>query len=126
MEQENKHWNWNNSYLTVNQQLYSKVVPSYVELPCLLLYNKNLADDLGLPSELSSDAISALAGNCVLEGSEPLLSLTWVLDLRSKDYKANETGVCVCVCVCVCMCVCVCDSVWLCVRACHGTICDTK
>ncbi len=72
MEQENKHWNWNNSYLTVNQQLYSKVVPSYVELPRLLLYNKNLADDLGLPSELSSDAISALAGNGVLEGSEPI------------------------------------------------------
>lgn len=72
MEQENKHWNWNNSYLTVNQQLYSKVSPTKVELPRLLLYNKNLANDLGLPSELSSDVISALAGNGVLEGSEPL------------------------------------------------------
>ena len=72
IEQENKHWNWNNSYLTVNQQLYSKVVPSHVESPRLLLYNKNLANDLGLPSELSSDVISALAGNGVLEGSEPL------------------------------------------------------
>lgn len=72
MEQENKHWNWNNSYLTVNQQLYSKVVPSHVELLRLLLYNKNLANDLGLPSELSSDVISALAGNGVLQGSEPI------------------------------------------------------
>ena len=65
-------WNWNNSYLTVNQQLYSKVVPSHVETPRLLLYNTFLAKDLGLPSELSSDVISALAGNGVLEGSEPI------------------------------------------------------
>ena len=72
MEHENKHWSWDNSYLNVNQHLYTKVSPTKVELPRLLLYNKNLANDLGLPSELSSDVISALAGNGVLEGSEPI------------------------------------------------------
>ena len=72
MEHENKHWNWDNSYLNVNQHLYTKVSPTKVESPRLLLYNKNLANDLGLPSELSSDAISALAGNGVMEGSEPI------------------------------------------------------
>jgi uncharacterized protein YdiU (UPF0061 family) len=65
-------FNWNNSYLTVNQQLYSKVVPLHVESPRLLFFNAMLAEDLGLPSELSSDAISALAGNGVIEGSEPI------------------------------------------------------
>jgi len=70
--QTKKIINWNNSYLTVNQQLYSKVVPSHVESPSLLLYNKNLANDLGLPGELSSDSISALAGNGIMEGSEPI------------------------------------------------------
>jgi len=65
-------FNWNNSYLTVNQQLYSKVVPSHVELPSLLLYNKNLANELGLPIELTADVISALVGNIVMEGSSPI------------------------------------------------------
>ena len=70
--QTEKKINWDNSYLNVNQHLYTKVSPTKVESPRLLLYNKNLADELGLPSELSSDAISALAGNGVMEGSEPI------------------------------------------------------
>ena len=65
-------WSWDNSYLNVNPLLYTKVSPTKVELPRLLLYNKNLANELGLPSELSSDVISALAGNGVLPGSEPI------------------------------------------------------
>ncbi len=72
MIKEFKTWNWNNSYLTVNQHLYTKVTPTHVESPRLLLYNKNLANELGLLSELSSDVISALAGNGVLPGSEPI------------------------------------------------------
>lgn len=60
-------WSWDNSYLNVNPLLYTKVSPTKVELPRLLLYNKNLGNELGLPSELSSDVISALAGNGVLQ-----------------------------------------------------------
>jgi serine/tyrosine/threonine adenylyltransferase len=65
-------WSWDNSYLNVNPLLYTKVSPTKVELPRLLFYNKNLANELGLLSELSSDVISALAGNGVLPGSEPI------------------------------------------------------
>jgi serine/tyrosine/threonine adenylyltransferase len=65
-------WNWNNSYLTINQQLFTNVLPTMLSYPHLLLYNKNLATELGLPSELSSDDISALAGNGILPGSEPI------------------------------------------------------
>ena len=65
-------WNWNNSYLTVNQQLYSKVVPSHVETPQILLYNSRLADALGLPINLDEFTVAALAGNVVLQGSEPI------------------------------------------------------
>jgi uncharacterized protein YdiU (UPF0061 family) len=64
-------WNWNNSYFIINQQLFTKVLPTPVESPRLLFYNKNLAIELGLASELSSYFISAFAGNIVLPGSEP-------------------------------------------------------
>jgi uncharacterized protein YdiU (UPF0061 family) len=72
MEQENKHWNWNNSYLIVNQQLYTKVSPTKVELPRLLLYNNKLASYLGLPINVDETTVSTLAGNGVMEGSEPI------------------------------------------------------
>ena len=65
-------FNWNNSYLTVNQQLYSNVLPSHVEAPRLLVFNAMLAEDLGLPTNLDEFTVAALAGNGVIEGSEPI------------------------------------------------------
>lgn len=65
-------FNWNNTYLSVNSHLFTKVFPTHVALPRLLLYNNNLAAALGLTSEISDDFITVLAGNSVSLGSEPI------------------------------------------------------
>ena len=72
MEKDITTWHWNTTYLTVNQQLFSKVLPTHVLSPHLLLYNYQLAKELGLPNNLDEFELSALAGNGLIEGSEPI------------------------------------------------------
>jgi uncharacterized protein YdiU (UPF0061 family) len=66
------NFNWKNTYLNVNQQLFTRVLPTRVDLPRLLLFNEGLAKELGLPKNSDDTIVSVLVGNTILEGSEPL------------------------------------------------------
>jgi uncharacterized protein YdiU (UPF0061 family) len=67
-------WRFDNSYLKLPRSLYSPVLPTKVTLPELVLFNRNLAESLGLDidglnSQLGADIFS---GNLLPEGAEPI------------------------------------------------------
>lgn len=63
-----------NTYSTLPSNLFSKQLPSLVPQPKLVLFNTQLAQDIGLPVNFFSqeDGIAFLSGNKVLEGSLPI------------------------------------------------------
>lgn len=65
-------FNWNNSYLTVNDQLFTKVNPTKVTNPILLIFNKKLAEELGISMEDKNRINTILSGNEIALGSEPI------------------------------------------------------
>lgn len=67
-------WNLDNSYASLPELLYSKINPTPVSSPELIILNEDLAEYLGLDiAELQSrDGINILAGNKLPEGSLPL------------------------------------------------------
>ena len=65
---------FDNSYSRLPASLFSRVAPTPVADPALVLWNRGLADELGLDSgaaSLESFRVVA-AGNCLPEGADPL------------------------------------------------------
>lgn len=66
-------WNFDNSYVRLPKDLYSKTDPTPVNEPELVILNKYLADFLGLDVEaLQKDGVEVFAGNKIPEGAEPI------------------------------------------------------
>jgi uncharacterized protein YdiU (UPF0061 family) len=69
-------FNFNNSYQSLGESFFEWVKPTPVQSPGLLLFNQLLANELGLPVDLSESTASELeqifSGNQLAEGSEPM------------------------------------------------------
>ena len=67
-------WKFDNSYLNLPRMLYTKVLPTKVRFPELVLLNKNLSESLALNTDyLNSELGSAIfSGNQIPEGAEPI------------------------------------------------------
>ncbi|OEF97078.1 protein adenylyltransferase SelO [Desulfuribacillus alkaliarsenatis] len=67
-------WNFDNSYAELPETFYSKVKPTPVRSPQLVILNDSLAISLGLDIQglKSNEGIEVLAGNKLLEGFFPL------------------------------------------------------
>ncbi len=67
-------WNFDTSYLTLPGIFYSPAQPIAVKLPQLVLFNRALAEDLGLEADMLAEPASALvfAGNVLPEGATPI------------------------------------------------------
>lgn len=65
---------FDNSYLTLDNGLFAAVMPTAVSKPSVAIFNYMLAKDLGLDTDnLSDETISAyLSGNRIIKGSEPI------------------------------------------------------
>jgi uncharacterized protein YdiU (UPF0061 family) len=67
-------WNFSNSYARLSKQFFTRINPTPVTNPQLVLINKPLAQDLGLQLEQSSNEELAqlLSGNILANGAEPI------------------------------------------------------
>lgn len=67
-------WKFDNSYARLPETFYTKLSPTHVKSPELIIFNRSLAESLGLEaSELESrEGTEVFAGNLLPEGSEPL------------------------------------------------------
>ncbi|MGX6443375.1 protein adenylyltransferase SelO [Neobacillus sp. K501] len=67
-------WNFDNSYARLPKSFFSKVNPTPVKSPKLIILNEPLANSLGinLQSLQSDQGVAVLAGNQVPEGAAPL------------------------------------------------------
>jgi serine/tyrosine/threonine adenylyltransferase len=67
-------WNFENSYAHLPESMFTRIRPTPVRKPELIIYNKPLATTLGLNSTAlhSKDGVQILAGNEVPKGTEPL------------------------------------------------------
>lgn len=67
-------WNFDNSYARLPENFYSIQAPTPVRSPELVMFNKPLADSLGLNSEAmqSGEGLEALSGNRMPETALPL------------------------------------------------------
>lgn len=67
-------WNLENSYAQLPEVFFTKIKPTPVQSPKLVLLNERLAESLGLNAESlkSEDAIAVLAGNLIPEDAQPL------------------------------------------------------
>lgn len=67
-------WNFDNSYVRLPQSFFSKLNPTPVRSPELVILNDSLAASLGLSvqSLQSMDGVAVLAGNRIPEGALPL------------------------------------------------------
>ncbi len=67
-------WNLDHSYVSLPESFYSKLKPTSVRLPKLIILNEPLAEMLGLnnPGLRSENGVSVLAGNQIPEGAVPL------------------------------------------------------
>ena len=65
-------FNWDNSYLIVNDQLFTRVNPTKVTDPTLLIFNEKLAEELCISVEDANKIKAILSGNEIALGSEPI------------------------------------------------------
>lgn len=67
-------WNLDNSYVRLPESLFSRLSPSPVSLPKLIIFNHSLATSLGLnPQQLQrEEGVAVLAGNQIPKGSLPI------------------------------------------------------
>jgi len=67
-------WNFDNSYARLPEFFYSRIEPTPVRAPKLIVLNEPLAASLGLNVEAlrSDDGVAAFAGNRIPEGAWPL------------------------------------------------------
>lgn len=77
-------WNFENSYASLPNSLFTLTNPSPVNAPELIVLNDKLADTLGLDVEAleSEDGLEVLAGNEIPEGALPL----------SQAYAGHQFG----------------------------------
>lgn len=74
MEKINIGWNFDNSYARLPESLFTRLTPTPVSLPKLIILNDALATSLGLNGQAlrSNDGIEVFAGNKVPEGAVSL------------------------------------------------------
>ncbi|AIQ19124.1 hypothetical protein H70357_22235 [Paenibacillus sp. FSL H7-0357] len=67
-------WNFDNSYVSLPESLYTRLKPDSVRLPKLVIFNETLAASLGLkgPALRSDDGAAVFAGNEIPEGADSL------------------------------------------------------
>ncbi len=67
-------WNFDNSYARLPKAFFTRLNPTLVRSPKLIILNHPLAVSLGLNDEVlqSNDGAAVLAGNRIPEGAEPL------------------------------------------------------
>ena len=67
-------WNFDNTYINLPEELYSKQEPIPVKSPKLIILNKSLTDSLGFDTHsLENDStISVFAGNSIPKGASPI------------------------------------------------------
>lgn len=67
-------WSFDNSYARLPNSVYTKLNPTPVSSPKLIILNKSLATSLGLNVQAlqSNDGVAVLAGNQIPEGALPL------------------------------------------------------
>lgn len=70
-EQQTKTFNWDNTYFNLPDYFYRKVLPAKPNSAKLVVYNENLAEDLGLKNVDKNDLKEWLSGKKIPEGSEP-------------------------------------------------------
>ncbi len=67
-----KYFNFDTTYTSLDASLYSYVKPVSVKAPSVFLFNKKLAESLGVLDGASEEEIAEiLSGNKIAEGSEP-------------------------------------------------------
>lgn len=73
-KKSNIGWNFDNSYIHLPEKLYSRQAPNPVASPSLVVFNEELAKDLGLdPDELQGDkGAEIFAGNSLPKGATPI------------------------------------------------------
>jgi serine/tyrosine/threonine adenylyltransferase len=72
--QQLANWQLEHSYQTLPQRFFSKVLPTPVAQPRMVVFNSALAERLGWHMDaFDADTVAAIhAGNLVLEGSQPI------------------------------------------------------
>lgn len=67
-------WNFDNSYLQLPESLYTRMSPTKVASPKLVVVNEQLASDLGLQLKKTSkeELAQLFSGNSLPEGAEPI------------------------------------------------------
>ncbi|MBK3493818.1 YdiU family protein [Viridibacillus sp. YIM B01967] len=67
-------WNLDNSYACLPKSLFSRIEPTPVSAPKLIILNNELATSLGLKVQVlqSSDSVEIFAGNQIPKGASPL------------------------------------------------------
>jgi serine/tyrosine/threonine adenylyltransferase len=67
-------WNFDNSYARLPQSLFTRLTPTSVRSPKLIILNHPLATSLGLNASVlsSNDGVAVLAGNQIPDGALPL------------------------------------------------------
>jgi uncharacterized protein YdiU (UPF0061 family) len=67
-------WNFDNSYVGLPESLYSHIHPTLVSAPSMVIFNHQLATELGLTNEIlkSEQGTAMLAGNIIPENADPI------------------------------------------------------
>ena len=67
-------WNFANSYMKLSEFFYTKIKPTPVKSPKLIVLNKQLATSLGLENDFlqTEEGVAMLAGNKIPEGAVPI------------------------------------------------------
>ena len=65
-------WNFDNSYLRLPEALFTRVHPTPVSKPELVVFNERLAKELGLDAALLKENAELFAGNRVPQGADPI------------------------------------------------------
>ncbi len=67
-------WHFDNSYEQLPEALYTRIKPTPVSSPQLVLFNRSLADQMGLDTDAleSDEGTSVFSGNVLPEGAQPI------------------------------------------------------
>jgi len=67
-------WRFDNTYARLPQQFYTRTNPTPVRLPAMAVFNRSLANAMGLGGEAfeSEECVAVFAGNAIPQGAEPI------------------------------------------------------
>ncbi|WP_080873562.1 protein adenylyltransferase SelO [Oceanobacillus timonensis] len=71
-DKQNQGWNLENTYQQLPDLFYTNVKPVRADAPELVIYNENLAEELGMDSSALKNEADIFAGNKLPNGSEPI------------------------------------------------------